>query len=209
MMAAYEMRWPVMCEDLSPAAVTPDRSPLGSVVVEPVGDRSLISPEDRASSPDVTPAVAADCPSSSAVVAAQLTAAAAAAACLRGATSNDDSLLLAGVQCRLETKDLWDKFYELGTEMIITKSGRSLTLYFICVASTSSSHSPPGRAPSVVMSMSVCLSACITHKPPHRLTSPIFEVRSSSGGVAIRTVLPVLWMTSCFHSGFVVRHVYS
>ncbi len=31
---------------------------------------------------------------------------------------------LASVQCRLETKDLWDKFHELGTEMIITKSGR-------------------------------------------------------------------------------------
>jgi hypothetical protein len=36
----------------------------------------------------------------------------------------DDSPLLAGVTCRLETKELWDKFYELGTEMIITKSGR-------------------------------------------------------------------------------------
>lgn len=47
---------------------------------------------------------------------------------------DDDSLVtttspacskeLAGVHCRLETKDLWDKFHELGTEMIITKSGR-------------------------------------------------------------------------------------
>lgn len=31
---------------------------------------------------------------------------------------------LAEVECRLETKDLWDKFHELGTEMIITKTGR-------------------------------------------------------------------------------------
>lgn len=31
---------------------------------------------------------------------------------------------LADVECRLETKDLWDKFHELGTEMIITKTGR-------------------------------------------------------------------------------------
>jgi hypothetical protein len=31
---------------------------------------------------------------------------------------------MAGVHCRLETKELWDKFYELGTEMIITKTGR-------------------------------------------------------------------------------------
>ncbi|XP_013390981.1 T-box transcription factor TBX20 isoform X1 [Lingula anatina] len=33
---------------------------------------------------------------------------------------------LAGVHCRLETKDLWAKFHELGTEMIITKSGRRM-----------------------------------------------------------------------------------
>ena len=31
---------------------------------------------------------------------------------------------LAGVQCHLETKELWQKFHELGTEMIITKTGR-------------------------------------------------------------------------------------
>lgn len=27
-------------------------------------------------------------------------------------------------ECHLETKELWDKFNELGTEMIITKTGR-------------------------------------------------------------------------------------
>jgi len=32
--------------------------------------------------------------------------------------------VISGVECRLETKQLWDKFHELGTEMIITKSGR-------------------------------------------------------------------------------------
>ena len=31
---------------------------------------------------------------------------------------------LAPVQCHLETKELWDKFHDLGTEMIITKTGR-------------------------------------------------------------------------------------
>lgn len=31
---------------------------------------------------------------------------------------------LRHVACHLETKDLWDKFNELGTEMIITKTGR-------------------------------------------------------------------------------------
>uniref|UniRef100_A0A1B0AYV1 T-box domain-containing protein n=1 Tax=Glossina palpalis gambiensis TaxID=67801 RepID=A0A1B0AYV1_9MUSC len=35
---------------------------------------------------------------------------------------NCDDLL--PVQCHLETKELWDKFHELGTEMIITKTGR-------------------------------------------------------------------------------------
>ncbi|XP_074645209.1 T-box transcription factor TBX20-like [Tubulanus polymorphus] len=33
---------------------------------------------------------------------------------------------LANISCKLETKDLWDKFHELGTEMIITKSGRRM-----------------------------------------------------------------------------------
>ncbi len=28
------------------------------------------------------------------------------------------------VQCQLETKGLWKKFHDLGTEMIITKTGR-------------------------------------------------------------------------------------
>lgn len=31
---------------------------------------------------------------------------------------------MAKISCNLETKELWDKFHELGTEMIITKSGR-------------------------------------------------------------------------------------
>lgn len=31
---------------------------------------------------------------------------------------------LKPIQCHLETKDLWEKFHELGTEMIITKTGR-------------------------------------------------------------------------------------
>ncbi|VDM38203.1 unnamed protein product [Toxocara canis] len=31
---------------------------------------------------------------------------------------------LRRVECRLEGRELWNKFYELSTEMIITKSGR-------------------------------------------------------------------------------------
>ncbi|XP_008560428.1 T-box transcription factor TBX20 [Microplitis demolitor] len=33
---------------------------------------------------------------------------------------------LKNVECHLETKELWDKFNELGTEMIITKTGRRM-----------------------------------------------------------------------------------
>lgn len=36
---------------------------------------------------------------------------------------------LADVECHLELKELWDKFHQLGTEMIITKSGRCWTLF--------------------------------------------------------------------------------
>lgn len=39
-------------------------------------------------------------------------------------TAQTSPLLLAEVECRLEGAELWAKFYDLGTEMIITKSGR-------------------------------------------------------------------------------------
>jgi hypothetical protein len=42
----------------------------------------------------------------------------------RSTSSSPTSGGLANVECRLEAKQLWDKFHELGTEMIITKSGR-------------------------------------------------------------------------------------
>ena len=37
---------------------------------------------------------------------------------------------LESVQCVLESRELWKKFHELGTEMIITKSGRSVSQSF-------------------------------------------------------------------------------
>ncbi|KAL1399681.1 hypothetical protein pipiens_008008 [Culex pipiens pipiens] len=40
---------------------------------------------------------------------------------IKGSCNSDD---LRPVQCHLETKELWDKFHDLGTEMIITKTGR-------------------------------------------------------------------------------------
>ncbi|XP_052564154.1 T-box protein H15-like isoform X2 [Culex pipiens pallens] len=42
---------------------------------------------------------------------------------IKGSCNSDD---LRPVQCHLETKELWDKFHDLGTEMIITKTGRRM-----------------------------------------------------------------------------------
>jgi len=62
--------------------------------------------------------------------------------------------------------------------------------------------------------MSVCLSVC-SHKSktiPQNFTKflcilPVNVTRSSSGGVTIRYVLPVLWMTLYFsHNGPIARH---
>ncbi len=41
-------------------------------------------------------------------------------------TACDDEDDLNDIDCYLETDDLWKKFHELGTEMIITKSGRRM-----------------------------------------------------------------------------------
>lgn len=40
---------------------------------------------------------------------------------LRTSCNSDE---LRNAECHLETKELWDKFNDLGTEMIITKTGR-------------------------------------------------------------------------------------
>ena len=42
----------------------------------------------------------------------------------RGVRETTNCEELNDVHCQLEAKELWDKFYELGTEMIITKTGR-------------------------------------------------------------------------------------
>ena len=36
----------------------------------------------------------------------------------------DDGNTMSAITCCLETKELWEQFHQLGTEMIITKSGR-------------------------------------------------------------------------------------
>lgn len=43
-------------------------------------------------------------------------------------------------ECRLEGKELWAKFYDLGTEMIITKSGRLVDSFLLSFIHYSSIH---------------------------------------------------------------------
>jgi len=61
------------------------------------------------------------------------------------------------------------------------------------------------RSVCISVCLSVCLSACISQQS-HAQTSrnflyilPVAVARSSSDNNAISYVLPVLWMTSCFH----------
>jgi len=72
----------------------------------------------------------------------------------------------------------------------------------------------PEGVRSIAVSMAVCLLVCLSVCPSARITgrtrsrtSPnsvctltVAVARSSSEGVAICYVLPVLWMTSCFHT---------
>ena len=62
-------------------------------------------------------------------------------------------------------------------------------------------YSAPAGVRSIVINPSVCLSVCSRAYLWNRWTDrqDVFALlaRSSSGGVALRYVLPVLWMTSC------------
>ena len=66
---------------------------------------------------------------------------------------------------------------------------------------------PPVGRLNIAISVSVCLSVrdhCLRNgmSDLHEIFLPVTVARSSSGGVAIRCVLPVLWITSYFtHSG--------
>jgi len=76
------------------------------------------------------------------------------------------------------------------------------------------SSAPGGGVRSIVMSMSVCLSVCLSIRisgKPHCRDSPNFVHVArgcGSGGDAIHCILPVSWITSCFHiMDFMERHV--
>ncbi|PIO77784.1 T-box [Teladorsagia circumcincta] len=58
---------------------------------------------------------------------------------------------LDGIECRLEGAELWEKFFELGTEMIITKSGRAINIEtqttWVAIALLVISSPPPPPPP--------------------------------------------------------------
>jgi len=63
---------------------------------------------------------------------------------------------------------------------------------------------------SIVMNMYVVSDKARPNFTNFSCTLPTAVVRSSSDGVAIRYVLPVLWMTTRFHTmGSMMRHVHS
>ena len=64
------------------------------------------------------------------------------------------------------------------------------------LANGSETNPSAGRRVCVSVCYSVCKSTCISRKP-HARTSPSFSLH---GAAAIRYVLPVFWMTSCFHT---------
>jgi len=95
-------------------------------------------------------------------------------------------------------------FVRLSTSITRKLHGRTSPNFFACCLR----H---WRNPvmSVFVCVCVCLSVCLSARiflGQHVETSPKFlcmlsvvaVARSSSGGVAIRYVLPILWMTSCF-----------
>jgi len=67
---------------------------------------------------------------------------------------------------------------------------------------------PPvgGRSIAISVSISVCLFGRISQKPHVQISTnflnmlPVAVAQSFPGGNAIRYVLPVLWMTSCFRT---------
>lgn len=83
---------------------------------------------------------------------------------------NCDQLRL--VDCHLETKELWDKFNELGTEMIITKTGRSDSLIF----------SDQSTTKKVVYRVGNC-STVLTNRSPYDVVS--VKVIVTAGHAAI------------------------
>lgn len=68
---------------------------------------------------------------------------------------NCDHLRL--VDCHLETKELWDKFNELGTEMIITKTGRyvSCVIFLFALRSRRSGTIIHHHSPLIIVNVKV------------------------------------------------------
>jgi len=70
------------------------------------------------------------------------------------------------VACRLEPRDLWDKFHALGTEMIITKSGRSVARrpLYRPWSTMVGDHALCGSGHAVGL-LCVCVTVCVCVSP--------------------------------------------
>lgn len=75
----------------------------------------------------------------------------------------------------------------------------------------------PRRVRSIIMNMSVCLSARISQKPHHTIVTELQEIfvrvacgRGSffSDFIVINYILPYLWMTSSFHTMWLVTGIF-
>jgi len=115
--------------------------------------------------------------------------------------------MLHNYRCTL-TADLF--FYCIYFSIVYILAGflhwRAACNYLIC------DYIRCGREQSIVMSMSVCSFVSLSVCPRAYLWNCTFDLhkmflwllpmamaQSFSGGVVIRYVLPILWMTSCFH----------
>jgi len=58
---------------------------------------------------------------------------------------------------------------------------------------------PPGGVQSIAISVSVCLSVCPLTYLKNHISNFVAMAQSSFDNAAICHVLPVFWMTSCFH----------
>jgi len=117
---------------------------------------------------------------------------------------------------------MWDRqpqhtTYCLCIHVIVSIETLWSTVNCVCLASLLVTSST-GSVQSIVMCLFVCLSVdplvyLRNHKAElHQFLCmlAVAVAQSSPDGVAIRYVLPVLWMTSCFHLvGSIARHVYS
>ena len=78
------------------------------------------------------------------------------------------------IKVTLDNRDLWSKFHSLGTEMIITKTGRSEPALYCVFLSLS-----PCLSVSLSLSLSLSVSPSLSpfHSPSHSFSAFVFLCR--------------------------------